>query len=254
MSGGGDSITLLSEWAVRPADLQDALLRYQPHIVHISAHSGKDGGIMLERDDIARDRSNENEKWRGVGVHSLMKLFNTLKGNIQLVFLNSCYTKRQAAAISRSVDYAIGINREIGDKASIILASSFYGRIFSGLSVKTSFELAVNHLDLLNLPRANAPVLFMRDGADYSKPIVPRFESTSGWMTNGVAGGGSGNLNTTGQTRGIAANRSLRERDKKKQVKRNTNNQSLSERDEAEIRDLLFELKSLLDRLDAKLS
>jgi hypothetical protein len=260
MSGGSNSINLFSEWAVRAADLQDALLRYRPHIVHISAHSSKEGDIWLERDDIARAISSDvsfQEKSRGVSVHSLTRLFSTLKGNIQLVFLNSCYTKQQAEALSQFINYSIGISTLIGDKASTILAASFYGRLASGLSVKTSFELAVNHLELLNLPHAKSPLLFVKEGIDCSKPFLAKSKQyIAALKIKGDAEERADNLVMTDQIRGVSADSSIdvKKKKKKKGKKKDKHKQLLAEADKADIGNLLLELKSLLERLHAKIS
>ncbi len=295
MSGSSNSINLISEWAVRPADLQDALLRYRPHIVHISAHSGKEGGIWLERDDIAssraishltatqtstgaranffsqtlearsggaadfslQEKSCEEEKLRGVSVHSLTGLFSALKGNIQLVFLNSCYTEQPAAAISQFINYTIGISTLIGDKAATILAASFYSRLASGLSVKTSFELAVNHLELLNDPHAESPLLFVREGISCSKPFMGKSKRNfSALKIKGNAEERTNSLIITDQIRGVAANSSIgvKKNKKKKDNKKVTNKRLLAEADKGDIGNLLLELKSLLERLYIKIS
>ncbi len=43
-----DKFTLVSHWAVRPADLAEYLLRHSPHIVHFSGHGNAQGAIILE--------------------------------------------------------------------------------------------------------------------------------------------------------------------------------------------------------------
>ncbi|MCA9714061.1 MAG: hypothetical protein KC468_05115, partial [Myxococcales bacterium] len=41
-----DRLELFSEWAVRPGDLQEHLLRYRPALVHFSGHGG---GVAVGR-------------------------------------------------------------------------------------------------------------------------------------------------------------------------------------------------------------
>jgi len=245
ISGNSELIKVFSEWAVRPADLQYSILRYKPHIVHISAHSTKKGGIVFE-DDIARDVSIKEADVRGVDVLSLTRLFRTLRGNIKLVFLNSCYTKRQARSISQFVNYTIGMNTLIGDKTSIVFAASFYGWIASGLDINTSFELAVNHLELLRLPRASSPCLFMKEGIDGTSPLLSntfRAHRRASVTT-------SDDLKTKTLVRGTQSNQAnVRERRKKKSIPAKSAAVS-----KTEIHSLLIELRSMLERLEAKLS
>src|SRR5690348_11295843 len=54
--------------------------------------------------------------------------------------LNACYTRVQAEAISDVIDYVIGMNATIGDKAASAFAASFYRAIGFGRSVKDSFD------------------------------------------------------------------------------------------------------------------
>lgn len=177
---GRDSLKLVSEWAVRPNDLQYALLKYRPHIVHLSGHASKEFGIILEREDVLKTSSSEEmelEKSRGIRVQPLASLFYALRGNIQLVFLNLCYMKNQAKAISQFIDYTIGINTVIGDQSAIVLASSFYGHLAFGLSVKTSFDLAVNNLELQNLPGAKSPFIYAKGGKPVSTDYIIKSQS-----------------------------------------------------------------------------
>jgi hypothetical protein len=37
-------------WAVRPDDLQEALLEHQPHIVHLGGHGSSPNELILEGD------------------------------------------------------------------------------------------------------------------------------------------------------------------------------------------------------------
>lgn len=69
-----DHLELVPELAVRAGDLQAALLRHQPEIVHFSGHCHHSGGIMLEV---------ENGNRRVVNREALTKLFRILKGNIR---------------------------------------------------------------------------------------------------------------------------------------------------------------------------
>src|SRR4051812_42051479 len=46
-----DALAVRSEWAVRPGDLQQALLEYRPHVVHFSGHGSPSEGIILLDND-----------------------------------------------------------------------------------------------------------------------------------------------------------------------------------------------------------
>src|SRR5689334_17186604 len=82
-----DLFELDSQWAVRPSDLQRALLRFQPHIVHFSGHGSQNAEIVLEDND---------GKSRPVSKQALIGLFKVLKDNVRVIVLNSCYSQPQA--------------------------------------------------------------------------------------------------------------------------------------------------------------
>ncbi len=161
-----DSLELVSELAVRAGDLQDVLLRHQPDIVHFSGHCNPSGGIILE---------DENGNRKPVSREAISELFRILKGNIRVVILNACYAKEQAEALSETIDFTIGMNNKLDDKAAIIFSSQFYLSLAFGRSVEEAFELAVNQLCLEGFDAAPVPILLAREGinASHARIIKP---------------------------------------------------------------------------------
>jgi hypothetical protein len=151
----GDRVELVLQLAVRPGDLQAALERHKPDVVHFSGHCSPSGEVILE--DEAGNR-------KVVSTEAFVGLFRILKGNVRVVVLNACHGKEQARALTEVIDFAVGMNTAIDDKAAIAFASGFYQWLASGRSVKESFELAVNRSFLNGWEGANAPELFARDG------------------------------------------------------------------------------------------
>lgn len=156
----GDQLHLVSEWAVRPDDLQEILMRHKPDIVHFSGHATPSSGIVLE---------DEHGKRKVVSREALAELFRILKGNIRVVVLNACYAKDQAEALASAIDFTIGMNAPIEDKAATIFAARFYELLAFGYSVKDAFELAVNQQELVASDAAQVPVLLARPGANATK-------------------------------------------------------------------------------------
>lgn len=153
-----DLIEIVSGWAVRPDDLLLLLNQHQPHIVHFSGH-GNEQGIILKAD---------NGLSAIVRAEALRALFATLKDNIRVVILNSCYSKLQAESIAEVVDCVIGMNTTIGDKAAIVFASAFYQAIGFGRSVQEAFEQGITALLLENTHSEDEPELLLRKGVDPS--------------------------------------------------------------------------------------
>src|SRR5262245_29866291 len=79
----GDRIEFISEWAVRIDDLQEALLRHNPSVVHFSG-LGLPGGLLFE---------NAKGETRQVPKSALCGLFRILNENVAVVVLNACYTQ-----------------------------------------------------------------------------------------------------------------------------------------------------------------
>lgn len=129
---------LRSHWAVRFGDLQELLLRYQPHIVHFSGHGSDRGEILLKEAGGPSQR---------VAPEALAALFTILQDNIRCVLLNACYTEIQAQGIAGAIDFVVGMERAIPDSAAIAFAAGFYLGLGYGRSIKTAFDLGCNRID-----------------------------------------------------------------------------------------------------------
>jgi tetratricopeptide (TPR) repeat protein len=156
-------LKLVSEWAVRAGDLQAALLQHEPDIVHFSGHCSQTSGIILEDEDGNR---------KIVSQKALCELFTILKKNIRVVVLNACYAKDQAQALTATIDFTIGMNAEIEDKDAIIFSAHFYQALAFGYSVKDSFDLAVNQLEIEGSSVAHVPELLVKAGANAAKSRI----------------------------------------------------------------------------------
>jgi len=159
LSGASDQLELDERLAVRVTDLQDALLRANPDIVHFSGH-GSARAICFE------DANGESEP---IGTPELTELFCILKRKIRVVVLNACYSEPQAVAIADHIDCTIGMNDEIGDVAAIAFAAAFYRALGYGESIQTAFQLGCHALRLLKIPEDHKPQLKTRNGVDASK-------------------------------------------------------------------------------------
>lgn len=146
-------------------DLQDALLRHDPRIVHF-AGPGDGGGDIYLADASGR---------RGVvGTDALAKLFGILSEWIKVVILNGCDTLPAVESLGGVVDYVIGMDRPLADASPTIFAGAFYGALGTGQTVRASFDLAVRQLELERSPEAITPVLRIRPGVDPAVPLARR--------------------------------------------------------------------------------
>lgn len=153
-----DLIEIISGWAVRPEDLLLLLNQHKPHIVHFCGHGNQQGIILKDN----------NGQSAIVRTDALKALFTTLRDNIRVVILNSCYSKPQAEAIAEVIDCVIGMNTAISDKTAITFVSAFYQAIGFGRSVREAFEQGVTALMLENTFSEDVPELVSRQGIDPS--------------------------------------------------------------------------------------
>jgi hypothetical protein len=197
-STGRDRLEFSSEWAAGPADLQDSLRRYSPHVVHFSGHGDAEGGIWLEDGTGASCP---------VSGEALSELFAILKGSIRVVLLNACDSLPAVKAIHGVIDYAIGMSAPISDPAAIVFAEAFYGALASGAPVREAFGLGVNRLRMEGSGETEVPTLLVRDGAEQWPLVSPASPPLSREAV--AAGAGSGitfNNSTVGHFNSVSGN------------------------------------------------
>jgi hypothetical protein len=148
-----ESFEIIPRLAIRQDDLRRALLDHEPHIVHFSGHGVGSDGLMLENDDSTA---------KLVSTEALARLFALFSNRVECVLLNACYSEVQAAAIHQHIDYVIGMNRAIGDRAAIKFAMGFYDGLGAGRGYGEAFEFGLTGIDLEGLPEVATPVLKQR--------------------------------------------------------------------------------------------
>ncbi|MGK7913945.1 MAG: CHAT domain-containing protein, partial [Prochloraceae cyanobacterium] len=89
----------------------------KPQIVHFCGHGLEDGSLLLE------DEGGHN---KSVSPDGLASLFQLHANYVNCVLLNACHSAQTAEAISKYINYVIGMNQPIGDQAAIAFAQGFY--------------------------------------------------------------------------------------------------------------------------------
>jgi len=145
-----DRFEIDQRWAVRIGDLQEALLRFRPDIVHFSGHGTESSEIVL---------AGPTGSSQPVPREALGRLFAVLADDIRCVVLNACYSEGQAQAIADHIDCVVGMTQAVGDNAAIEFATGFYRAIGYGRSVQTAFDLGTNLIALEGLPDEATPHL-----------------------------------------------------------------------------------------------
>ncbi len=144
-----DQFELIKLSAVRVKDLQDALLYHSPNFIHFSGHGNGDGIALLD---------NITDKTQLVQSEPLANLFKLFSNDLACVFLNSCYSIKQAKLIRKYIPNVIGMNTAVADNTAIEFATVFYKGIGAGKEIGFSYEFALNSLDLNNILGSDIPV------------------------------------------------------------------------------------------------
>lgn len=158
-----DRFAFHQRWATRAKDLRRAMLDVSPSIVHFSGH-GTTEGLAFEGPD---------GRARIVNPEALADLFRLFSGKVNCVLLNACYSAPQAEAISKHIDYVIGMSTEIGDEAAIEFAVGFYDALGAGRSFEDAYSFGCNALRLEGIPEHLTPVLHSRSRPTDSEAAPP---------------------------------------------------------------------------------
>nr|WP_228040723.1 CHAT domain-containing protein [Nodosilinea sp. LEGE 07088] len=151
-----DQFTLTQRLAVRPRDIQRAMLEETPQIVPFSGHGEEAEGLVFE-DDIGQAKLVS-----GAALAELFELFADPASNpdpVHCVVLNGCYSAVQAEAIAEHVPYVVGMTKAIGDRAAIEFAVGFYDALGAGRPVEFAYKLGCAAISMAGKPESATPVL-----------------------------------------------------------------------------------------------
>jgi hypothetical protein len=150
-----DEFAFAQRLAVRPRDIQRAMLEETPQIVHFSGHGEGAEGLVFE------DETGQAKLVSGAALANLFALFaDPAEPNpVHCVVLNGCYSAVQAEAIAEHVPYVVGMTKAVGDTAAIEFAVGFYDALGAGRTVEFAFKLGCAAIDLAGKPESATPVL-----------------------------------------------------------------------------------------------
>jgi hypothetical protein len=156
-----DRFELKQKWAVRPRDVQRAMLDLAPQIVHFSGHGVGEGGLALE-DELGQAQM--------VSTEAIAGLFELFADRIECVLLNACYSEVQARAIAQHIPYVIGMNQAVGDAAAREFAVGFYDALGAGRDIEFAYRFACNSIRMAGIPEDLTPVLLKNEDLDLKSP------------------------------------------------------------------------------------
>ena len=127
------------EWkfGMRQSDLRHYISEVKPHIIHFCGHGSKQGLSFDDENGMAELASNK----------VLADLLSIFKDRIKCVFLNACDSETLANEIVKHINYAIGMNRPVGDEAAIAFSKAFYEASGAGESIEVAFEVSKNAVE-----------------------------------------------------------------------------------------------------------
>lgn len=173
-TGSEGRVRLVAEWAVRPSDLQEQLLRHEPALVHISGHgllvraspdgSREDGWALLLEDHAGEAKT--------VPLDAVADLFGQLNAGVRCIVMNACRSAEQPGVLTRYVDHVVGMSDELDDDAAVEFARGFYTSLMFGKSFAESVELGRNAVMISSERDELRPRLFTRPGVDPNSSVL----------------------------------------------------------------------------------
>ncbi|MDZ7952124.1 CHAT domain-containing protein [Nostoc sp. DedQUE09] len=162
-------------WAVRPRDIQLALLECNPQIVHFAGHRKQDK-ILEQKETITQEFATETETEQEEGlvfeddtghIHlisakALADLFKLFSDQVNCVLLNGCYTEDQAKIIAQHIPHVIGMKQSITNKAALDFALGFYDALGSGRSMEFAYHLGCSAIKMAGLSEHLTPILYKK--------------------------------------------------------------------------------------------
>src|SRR6185295_7145961 len=105
-SAGHEEFLVLDHcWAATFLDLQQALLRHRPAMLHFSGHGTPSGELALERDLQVPTESRRIDSSDQRPTEALARMLGAIEGQrVRCVVLNACFSEVQAAEVAGRAD------------------------------------------------------------------------------------------------------------------------------------------------------
>jgi len=163
-AGGRDLFKLEQRHDISIKALIEELLNYDPKILHFSGHGSEKSALIFTNENTGQSEE--------VPPDALANLFKALSNKIDVVFLNACYSEKQAKAIAKHINCVIGMSDAVYDTTAIEFASMFYLSLGFKRNIKEAFDLAAVQIGMLSLPGPAVPQLIVKEGIDPSKLFI----------------------------------------------------------------------------------
>ncbi|MEO1621938.1 MAG: toll/interleukin-1 receptor domain-containing protein, partial [Cyanobacteria bacterium J06632_3] len=145
-----DQFRLEQRFAVRPRDIQRAMLETMPQIVHFSGYSDGAKGLIFE---------NVTGQSQTVSADALAGLFNLFADQVQCVVLSGCYSKVQAGAIVQRIPYVVGMGEGTTQESALAFSVGFYDALGAGRDIEFAHQLGCAAIQLEGRAVSQLPIL-----------------------------------------------------------------------------------------------
>ena len=127
-----------------------AISSLRPRVVHFAGHGSRGTGELIFEDELGGSFT--------APVQGVSAVFAAMKGIVECVVLNACYSHGLAEAILPSVPYVVGTRGTLGDEEAITYASGFYTALGDGSAIPEAHALGVAMMRMARMD-GEAPVL-----------------------------------------------------------------------------------------------
>ncbi len=172
--------------ATRAETLQSEVLQFKPHLIHFSGHGTEDSVIFTD---------STGYQTHEVSKSALANLFKLCAPDLKAVFLNACHSAINAEDITEQVDYFIGMNDAIDDKAGTVFSQGFYSAIFNhdDLDIEQAFKAGLNQMAIARIANAEQQLRVLQKRPktyvpSYKHDIFISFaDADTQWATNFIS-------------------------------------------------------------------
>jgi len=144
-------------------ELTNHVITVNPNILHLSNHSLFGGDTVFE-DKVTGHKNEVDSEYFG-------NFFRFTGKNLEMVFLNSCYSIEQAKEVSQHIKYVVAMSDHIPDEFAIKFATNFYKMLFIKKEYLPSFAFARNNVGMEDQAKVRGPQLY-EDGNRLNKEEI----------------------------------------------------------------------------------
>jgi len=144
----------LKELNVKTDNIFKHLSNHKPHIVHVSGN--QNGGNVLIRTPRGAVTTVSDMAFAG--------LLQSIGDSARLVIMDTCKSLRCAAAVTDTVDLAIGVAADVYEDDAKLFYDVFYKQIAHGKSADVAVKAAQRELRSARVEESEIPQLLMRRG------------------------------------------------------------------------------------------